>query len=415
MPLHKLQPAFRRVTLAAIVALVVGTPTLSAAKETVLYTFTGGSDGGGFISPLIFDNAGNLYGTTASGGVAGAGTVFELARSGSEWTETVLYSFLNGGDGANPYGPLVLGKEGNLYGVAYGGGASNLGAVFELSPNSGGGWTETTIYSFAGGSDGSSPFGGLIADSRGSLNGFTLGGGTGSCDNGNGCGTVFELKRSQSSWKEVVVFRFRGGSSGSLPRALTLDHTGNLYGTTSEGGKGSSGLVFKLSHSAGGWTESVLHAFTGGSDGSTPEGGVSIDGAGNLYGTTFSGSGGGCPGGCGLVFELKSGEKGRWSELVLHRFEQNTSGGVYPDTSLIFDQAGNLFGGTDGGDAYGDGVVFELMQNFDGKWVESVIQDFFGANDGFSPGTLVFGKDGYLYGAAGGGAYGDGLVFQLTP
>ena len=187
MPLHKLQPAFRRVTLAAIVALVVGTPTLSAAKETVLYTFTGGSDGGGFISPLIFDNAGNLYGTTASGGVAGAGTVFELARSGSEWTETVLYSFLNGGDGANPYGPLVLGKEGNLYGVAYGGGASNLGAVFELSPNSGGGWTETTIYSFAGGSDGSSPFGGLIADSRGSLYGFTLGGGTGSCDNGNGC------------------------------------------------------------------------------------------------------------------------------------------------------------------------------------------------------------------------------------
>jgi len=414
MRLHKLRSASRSVIVGMLLALTIARSTSSAAKETLLYTFTGGSDGGGFISPLIFDNAGNLYGCAASGGVAGVGTVFELARSGSEWTEAVLYSFLNGSDGANPYGPLVLDKEGNLYGITYGGGASNLGTVFELSPDSSGGWTKTTIYSFAGGRDGSSPFGGLISDSRGDLYGFTLSGGTGSCDNGNGCGTVFELRRSQSSWKEVVVFRFRGDNSGSLPRALTLDQTGNLYGTTSEGGKGSSGVVFKLAHSAGGWTESVLHAFSGGSDGSTPEGGVSIDDAGNLYGTTFSGSGGGCPEGCGLVFELTPVEKGRWRELVVHRFEQNTRGGVNPDTSLIFDQAGNLYGGTNGGDAYGEGVVFELMQNFDGKWVESVIQNFFGEN-GSSPGTLILGKDGYLYGAAGGGAYGNGLVFQLSP
>ncbi len=410
---RKLQSRWSRAIAAAVLALIGAGGTPAAAKETVLYAFNG-SDGDGFISPLIFDK-GNLYGTTASGGASGVGTVFELAPSARGWKETVLYSFLNSGDGTNPYGPVVFDKEGNLYGITYGGGASGYGTAFELSPNSGGGWTKTTIYSFAGGRDGSFPFGGLISDSGGNLYGFTQNGGTGSCNNGLGCGTVFELKRPHSSWKEVVVFRFPGGNGGSLPAGLTLDRSGNLYGVTSQGGNAGVGLVFKMSHSAGQWNESILHAFTGGSDGSTPQAGVTLDGLGNLYGTTFYGSGGGCPGGCGLVYELRPVGKGKWTELVLHRFTENLYGGFAPDTSLIFDPEGNLFGTTCCGAAYGDGVVFELMRNFDGKWKESVIQDFFGGDYGFSPGALLLGKDGYLYGSAGGGVYGDGLLFQLSP
>jgi uncharacterized repeat protein (TIGR03803 family) len=416
MSLHKLQSASRCVIVGVLLTLIIAGPTPAAAKETVLYTFTGGSDGNGVISPLIFDDAGNLYGTTASGGASGAGTVFELAPSAGGWMETVLYSFLNGGDGANPYGPLVFDKEGNLYGITYGGGASGFGTAFELSPNSGDGWTKTTIYSFAGGRDGNAPFGGLISDSGGNLYGFTLSGGAGSCNNGLGCGTVFELKRSQSSWKEVVVFRFPGGNGGSLPAGLTLGRSGNLYGVTSQGGNAGVGLVFKLSHSAGQWNESILHAFTGGSDGSTPQAGVTLDGLGNLYGTTFNGSGGGCDGGgCGLVYELKPVGKGKWKELVLHRFTDNAHDGSYPGTTLIFDPKGNLFGTTCCGAAYGDGVVFELMRNFDGEWKESVIQDFFGGDYGYSPGALLLGKNGNLYGPAGGGLYGAGLVFELNP
>jgi len=413
---RKLQSRWSRAIAAAVLALIGAGGTPAAAKETVLYTFTGGSDGNNPNSPLIFDNAGNLYGTTYQGGADGDGTVFELTPTVSGWTETVLYSFIDVSDGYDPVGPVLFDKEGNLYGLTGYGGAAGYGTAFELSPNSSGGWTKTTIYAFAGGSDGSTPEGGLISDSKGNLYGLTLTGGTGPClvyGRNPGCGTIFELKRSRGSWKEVVVFTFPGGSGGQGPKGLTLDGAGNLYGVTSQGGSGGVGIVFKLSHSAGRWTESVLHAFTGGSDGSTPQAGVTLDGLGNLYGTTFNGSGGGCAGGgCGLVYELKPAEKGRWRELALHRFKQNSDDGTNPGTFLIFDEAGNLFGTTVGGGAYGEGIVFELMQNFDGKWNESVIQDFFGAD---YPGTLVLGKDGYLYGPAGGGAYGAGLVFQLSP
>ncbi len=416
MPLHRPLSAVTCTIVSALLTLTIASGTPAAAKETVLYTFTGGSDGGGFVSPLIFDNAGNLYGTTASGGASGVGTVFELAPTGAGWTETVLYSFLNGSDGANPYGPLFLDKEGNLYGVTGGGGASGFGTAFELSPNFGGGWTKTTIYTFAGGSDGSLPFGGLISDHRGHLYGFTLSGGNGSCYGGNGCGTVFELKRSQGSWKEVVAFRFPGGDGGSRPAGITLDGSGNLYGASTQGGNAGAGLVFKLSHSAGRWTENVLHAFTGGRDGSSPQAGVVLDGLGNLYGTTVNGSGGGCAGGgCGLVYELKLVGNGKWMELVLHRFTDNAHDGSNPGTPLIFDSKGDLLGATCCGGPYGEGTVFELMQNFDRKWNESVIEDFFSGSYGVSPGALVLGKDGYLYGPAAGGAYGNGLVFQLTP
>jgi uncharacterized repeat protein (TIGR03803 family) len=415
MPLHKLQSAVNRVIVSALLTLTIAAGTPAAAKEKILYTFTGGSDGNGPNSPLIFDNAGNLYGTTVTGGSYAYGTVFELARSRNAWTETVLYSFINADDGIIPIGPVLLDKKGNLYGLTQQGGPPGHGTAFELSRD-GGGWAKKTIYAFAGDSDGIYPNGALVPDGKGNLYGVTLTGGTGPCHYyGPGCGTVFELKPSKGSWKETVVFSFPGGSGGQTPLGLTLDEAGNLYGTTSQGGSGGSGIVFKLRHSAGQWTESVLHAFTGGSDGNSPNSPLIFDNVGNLYGTTSEGSGGGCEYGCGLVYELKPIARGRWKELVLHRFKNNAHDGIQPYASLIFDQAGNLFGTTTGGGAYGIGIVFELMQDFDGRWKESVIQVFNGADYGFAPATLVFGGGGDLYGSAAGGAYGDGLVFQLSP
>jgi uncharacterized repeat protein (TIGR03803 family) len=416
MLLQRLQSAASRAIVVLALTLITAGAIPSNAKEKVLYAFTGGSDGNGPNSPLIFDNAGNLYGTTVTGGADGYGTVLELKPSGSGWTETVLYSFVNLSDGVIPIGPVLLDKKGNLYGLTQQGGPSGYGTAFELSPNSNGGWTKTTIHAFAGGSDGISPYGGLVADSKGNLYGFTLSGGSGPCQYyGPGCGTIFELKRSHGSWKEVVIFSFPGGSGGQTPIGLTLDEAGNFFGTTSQGGSGDAGIVFKLSRSEGGWTETILHAFTGGGDGSSPSASVTLGPAGNLYGTASEGSGGGCTDGCGLVYELEPIAKGRWKELVLHRFTLNRRDGVGPIASLIFDQAGNLFGTTSGGGAYGLGIVFELMQDFDGKWKESVIQDFARPNNGFAPGTLVFGRDGYLYGSAAGGAFSYGLVFQLSP
>ena len=414
MPLPRLHSALSPAIVLMLTLILAEAPAV--AKEKVLYTFTGGSDGYGPNSPLIFDNAGNLYGTTVIGGANGNGTVLELKPSGSGWTESVLYSFGEASDGIIPIGPVLLDKKGNLYGLTQQGGPPGYGTAFELSPNSNGGWTKTTIHAFAGGSDGTFPYGGLVPDSKGNLYGFTVSGGSGPCQyDGPGCGTIFELKRSHDSWREVVLFSFPGGDGGQLPQGLTPDEAGNFFGTTSQGGRGDAGIVFKLSRSAGGWAETVLHAFTGDGDGSSPSGSVALDPAGDLYGTASEGSGGGCSYGCGLVYELKPIAKDKWKELVLHKFKFNRHDGWSPYASLIFDPAGNLFGTTASGGAYGLGIVFELMQDFDGKWRESIIQDFTGANNGYGPGTLVFGQDGYLYGSAAGGAFSAGLVFQLSP
>jgi uncharacterized repeat protein (TIGR03803 family) len=414
--LRKSQSASTQAILSALLTLTLASGTSAAAREKMLHTFTGGTDGAGPNSPLIFDSVGNLYGTTRAGGAYENGAVFELTPSGSGWTETVLYSFINFDDGVIPIGPVSFDKEGNLYGLAQQGGDLGHGTVFELSPVPSGGWTKKTIYAFAGGSDGTSPNGALVPDGKGNLYGVTLTGGTGPCQyNGPGCGTIFKLKRSHGTWKETVVFRFSGGPGGQAPLGLTLDKAGNFYGTTAEGGSGGVGIVFKLSHSSGQWMESVLHAFTGGSDGSSPNSPLIFDNAGILYGTTTEGSGGGCQYGCGLVYELRPTAKGKWQEMVLHRFEDDGHDGATPYASLIFDPAGNLFGATGQGGPYGMGVVFELMRDFDGKWKESLIQDFIGADYGFGPGTLVLGQDHYLYGSAGGGAYNLGVVFQLSP
>jgi uncharacterized repeat protein (TIGR03803 family) len=265
--------------------------------ETVLHAFCDGAgDGRSPRAGLIADKAGNLYGTTMNGGGKSLGAVFRLAP---DRTETLLYSFVGVSDGSYPEAGLILDKGGNLYGTTRGGGTAGVGTVFRLAPDG----TETVLYSFRGGSDGASPVAGLLADEAGNLFGTTMTGGGAGCYENQGCGTVFRLATDGA---ETVLYSFQSGSDGAFPLAgLISDSAGNLYGTTTGCCGESKGTVFKLAPDG---TETVLHAFTGGKDGAYPRSSL-IAKAGNLFGTTYAGGNmsclGGGGGGCGTVFKLK--------------------------------------------------------------------------------------------------------------
>jgi uncharacterized repeat protein (TIGR03803 family) len=250
------------------------------------------------------DATGNLYGTTGFGGASNAGTVFKLDPSGNK---TVLYSFKGGSDGDVPVAGLIMDAAGNLYGTTEDGGSSNCsfgcGIVFELDPAG----NETVLHSFTGSpGDGGRPVAGLIMDTAGNLYGTTAEGGSGTCTviNGipvSGCGTVFKL---DPAGNETVLHSFTGGSDGiQALAALLMDAAGNLYSTTELGGSFGSGIVFKLDPSG---NETLLHTFTGGNDGAAPLfASLIMDTAGNLYGTTQNGGGSSnCTVGCGTVFKL---------------------------------------------------------------------------------------------------------------
>ena len=266
-------------------------------KEKLLYRFRGTPDGFEPVTPLLGDRAGNLYGTTLVGGNAGGlGTVFKINGTGRE---TVLYSFAGGTDGDGPSGGLVRDAAGNLYGTTSQGGGSGCsfgcGTVFKVDASG----VETVFYRFQGGADGADPGGRLLLDAAGTLYGITAQGGDSSC--GQGCGTVFKL---DSSGHETVLYRFTGGTDGQGPAAgLVRDKAGDLYGTTIKGGGSTdAGVVFKLD-TAG--TETVLYTFTGGFDGAAPKE-LLRDKQGNLYGVATGGGDKTCnpPDGCGVVFTL---------------------------------------------------------------------------------------------------------------
>jgi uncharacterized repeat protein (TIGR03803 family) len=269
-------------------------------QETVLHSFTGGADGAYVYAGVIRDSAGNLYGTTWNGGAANAGVVFRVDAADQE---TVLYNFRGGGDGTNPYAGLTAGPNGALYGTTVYGGTAGSGTVFELIPPAipGGAWTETVLYNFTAGIDGAEPWAGVIRDPAGNLYGTTSGGGAfGACASftSSGCGVVFKLN---TAGNYRVLYRFTGYPDGASPAAGVIrDSTGNLYGTTPQGGaavcSGGCGVVFKLD-TAG--SETVLYTFTG-SNGVSPAAGVIRDSAGNLYGT----AGGGGASGYGVVFKV---------------------------------------------------------------------------------------------------------------
>ena len=336
------------------------------------------------------NSAGNFYGTTGTGGVIedhcknGCGTVFKLTPGG---TETVLYAFKSGSDGASPAFGVIADTAGNLYGTTLNGGdnencardAVGCGIVFQVTS----GGAESVLHAFAGGSsDGAYPAGGLTRDSSGNLYGTTAAGGSSnSCGTAwDGCGTVYKIA---SGGTESVLHAFAGGvSDGAYPAgALIEDSGGNLYGTTGAGGSANDcgrgkygcGTVFKIAASG---TESMLHAFTGGSDGAYPVAALYEDSAGNLYGATGAGGSKATCGkfsslpkgsGCGIVFEIAA----NGTETVLHVFEGKKDDGAYPLAGLIADSAGNLYGTTWGGGVktcngpvgkVGCGIVFKIKK-----------------------------------------------------
>jgi uncharacterized repeat protein (TIGR03803 family) len=276
---------------------------LCSWNETVLYRFTGGNDGG-VPGQIVFDQVGNIYGPTLLGGqyddCSGyhCGTVFEMSPSGSGWTERALYSFEGGSrDGYWPDGNLVFDQDGNIYGTTEQGGVQFQGTVYQLTPY-GSGWSEQMIYQFTDGISGQLPTG-LLEDAAGNLYGTTFTGGAG------GCGTAFKLTPSNGSWSFSILYSFYGGAGACGPSAgLVMDAAGSLYGTTSRTGAYGEGVVFKLTPSGDGWTYTSLHDFTGGSDGYSP-GALVLDANGNIYGDTAFGAGGFCNGfGCGAVWEI---------------------------------------------------------------------------------------------------------------
>ncbi len=335
--------------------------------ETVLYSFAGGTDGAAPYTGVTFDTSGNLYGTTVFGGDYSAGIVYQLVpNSDGTWAESVLYSFTGGTDGASPWAGVIFDATGALYGTTEGGGASGVGVVYKLTPTSGGAWTETVLHSFTGGKDGINPlWGKLTFDAVGNLYGVAGAGGTGNCGNwaGPDCGVVFELTpQSDGTWKEQVIFTFHGRYSGFLPTGpVTFDSAGRLYGAA-QGWNGNYGNVFKLTLGAKGkWTERVLHVFAGNQDGAYPHAGPVFDVAGHLYSTTFFGEdlNGDC---CyGQVFKLVPHTYG-WTKYALHRFRGPPQDGSNTSAGVVLDAAGNVYGTTDNGGTSGNGVVFEIMK-----------------------------------------------------
>jgi uncharacterized repeat protein (TIGR03803 family) len=410
-----------------IVMLAIFTATISltsaplrAQTETLLHAFQTTSGGHTPCGALTFDNAGNLYGTTNFGGPSLNGTVFELSpQTGGGWAAKSLHGFGSGLDGWFPYGNVVLDRAGNLYGTTYGGGTYGgggvygRGTVYELSPKAGGGWTETALHSFGNGSDGAYPQDGLILDAAGNLYGTTGTYGP------NGGGIVYELSpKAGGGWTYKILHAFGVGKDGSWPNGrLTLDAAGNLYGATYDGGAHQDGMVFELTPAAGhGWSETPVYSFTAGvNDGMWPNGSLALDAAGNLYGVTSKGG----AGNVGTVFELSQGAGGEWISTVLHSFGVNSSDGTYPQGDVIFDASGNLYGMTSNGGTNTEGVVYKLSPGTGGTWTETLLQTFDGANgkaESAECGGLILNGSGNLYGTtSGGGPHQEGVVFEITP
>jgi len=339
---------------------------------------------------------------------------------------TLLHNFSGAADGANPYAGLTIDGAGNLLGTASVGGLG-YGTVYKLK-HSQSGYTFNLLYSFTGGSDGAYPYNGVVIGSDGSLYGSTFLGGSG-CG-GNGCGTVFNLRPPATfcrtvlcPWTETVLHDFLAGNDGSEPTQGTnviFDPMGNIYGTTEFGGAYGQGTVYKLTRSGGGWTESVIHSFGAGGDGTQPLHNVILDAGGNLYGTTSYGG----ANDAGVVFQLLPSGSG-WTENILVSFSLNGGAGGIPFGGLLFDRAGNLYGATSANSTAGPpfgygggGAVFELIPS-GGSWTLKALYNFPGFAGGYHCGpygNLLMDAAGNLYGTTySDGAYGYGSVFKLTP
>ncbi len=390
-----------------------------AQTLTVLHTFTGGADGAKPVG-LTMDAAGNLYGTTFSGGLLvgqcapynGCGVVFKVSQAGTGWTFAPIYSFTGANDGSLPLSRVIFGPSGTLYGTTALGGPDGTGVVFNLrlparvmgsvfTP-----WTETVLYAFGNVNDGNYPGGDLLFDAAGNIYGTTQSGGY-ECEDTVYCGVVYELMPHRSSWSESILYEFSDGNVAIPLAGVVADQAGNLYGTTSN----SLGAAYELIHSESGWTENTVHYFGGTGDGNSVSTGMVFDSSGNLYGTTqYGGTNNG-----GTVFELSSLGAG-WGETVRYNFPANST-----PSSLFRDSLGNLYGVASGGGAHNQGWIFELTPS-GGGWTGTDLYDFSGGANGAVPtGNVVLDSRGNIYGTTvqggGSGCFGSGcgVVWKLTP
>jgi uncharacterized repeat protein (TIGR03803 family) len=377
--------------LMSVVVLCFGAGTAQSVRAQtlhVLYNFAGSADGGDPFASLIRDAAGNLYSTVDYGGTSFAGAVFKVAPNG---TETVLYSFSGGADGAYPFSPLVRDSAGNLYGTTSMGGSANAGVVFKVTPSG----TETVLHSFTGGADGVTPIGGLLRDNTGNLYGTTSQGGS------YNDGVLFKLT---PHGKETILHTFTGSTrDGKYPSytSLLMDAQGNFYGVTEEGGAADGGILYKLSTTG---KLTILHSFKGGTtDGCNVLGTPFMDAAGNFYGTTSS---------CGThtlgtVWRVSKSGK----ETVLHSFAGGTTDGKYPLAGVIVDANGNLYGNTETGGSDDVGTVYEISKS--GKF--TLLHSFDGTDGKYPYGSFVQNAKGTLFGTAlNGGTIGYGTVWKIV-
>lgn len=390
-------------TVASLVLMliVVATSGLQAQTYTVLHNFTHGADGAYPDAGVTLDKAGNLYGTASGGGTAGYGTVFKLVHVGSGWTMVPLYSFTGYADGANPLSPVTIGPDGSLFGTTIGL-YDGQGTLFNLKPPPTrpptvlSPWKLTVLHTFTGkNGDGDQPlYGPLIFDPSGNLYGTTQFGGT------SYLGVVYEETPYGNGWIENVLYSFGLPTNGPLS-GVVRDTAGNLYGTTADGG-----AVFELSPSGSGWVATILHTFTG-KDGLLAYGGLVMDAAGNLYG-------GASDGGKyynGDVYELTP-SNGTWAFQVIYNF---SGGGPGPYDTLTLDAAGNLYGTTFGGGSNDAGTVFKLTPS-NGSWTYTDLHDFDFRTDYFPYGSVTIDANGNLFGTASqSGANGYGAVWEITP
>jgi uncharacterized repeat protein (TIGR03803 family) len=399
------------------ITLVFANLAEAKAKETVIHRFNY-TDGATPAFDLISDEQGNLYGTTLAGGEkdsgcseSGCGTVFELSPSaGGGWTYSLLYSFKGGTDSANPYGRLTLDKKGNLYGVAATDGPNGAGTVFKFTRGSDGTWTESILHAFPSyGEDGYFPAGDLAFDAKGNLYGSTLEGANNAAN-----GTVYQLSpQKDGTWNETVIYYFDHSDDGSECGGVVLDKHGNIYGETSIGnGAGSGGTAFEISPAAGGWSEKVLSNFSQAGDPATLSSPLTLDSSGDLYGSSLIGG----KEDSGTIYRLKKVSGGQWQLSIVHSFSDNLNRAIGPPRRVVFDSEGNIVG-TSWGGLYGAGSVWELSPQSGGGWSGKVLYSFENGSDGSQPAGVVIGKDGNLYGPteAGGGRYGYGTIFEVVP
>jgi uncharacterized repeat protein (TIGR03803 family) len=412
-----LSAAFFRTVAALSLSLFLSGTLASAATYSTIFRFNG-TNGLQSRSGLVADSQGNLYGVTASGGSnaclpKGCGVVFELSpATGGGWTEKVIYTFKGApSDTAFPVTDLVFDTHGNLFGGTEA--ANGASAIFELTPGTGGAWTEKIIFNFS--AVYFSPTGQLAFDSKGNLYGTVIGGPT-----FENYGGVYEITpQSNGTWVANLIHGFTDtDGDGEQPfGGVVVDGQGNVYGTTYRGGTNNWGIVYELTPNNGTFTEKILHTFTNLSDGGNPNVPLLLDSSGNLYGTT--GGGGPVDSPYGLVYEL-SPNGSTWTETVLYNF------GRYPAASLgsnvVFDSHGNLYGTTqDGGtqcNGPGCGTVFKLTPQTSGPWKSTTLHVFASAGDGSVPvAGVVLDPAGNIYGITefGGDRDGKGTIFEIQP